>query len=1166
MATKHNFIINSEWVKFQDVKDMSPEEYFKGNSLSINSFKNKYLIPELNEKNPAEVMWRVASYIATPEKDNSLEAYEYWRCRWFHEMFTGWWMAAGSIMQGAANPKKVSMSNCTTIGFGIDGKNGDNLESIFDTAYTVAKVAAFRQGLGVHFDLRPQGMPVHNSSKESLGNTHWMKYINEIGNYIGQKGRIPAMLFSINCKNPDFPNFITIKSDQTTIANANISVHFTNEFMEILDKVVQKKLPEDTKWVMEYRTDSGDVLKTEKPILELFNSFVKNNWAFAEPGAQFVDIAKEYSNSDYLGDERFKIKSTNACVSGDTYVLTKNGYVQIRNLIDTPIDIWNGKDWSVVTPRITGENKQMFKVTLSDYTELVCTDNHTWLINTGNKYSPKETRIETQSLKHGDKLFKYQMPVVDYQINQAFSHAYTHGFYCGDGMTGRKGEKSALLYGEKQALSSRLVGTISNFEPDAYDRIYIRFPDDLSVKYNVPINSSIFDRLEWLAGLIDSDGTSTSNKNSTGIQIANTNLDFLKDVRLMLTTLGVQAKIQLMHEPRRVLMPDGNGGQKEYDCQAVYRVLIGGKDVAGLVALGLKPSRVELLLNNPNRNASKFVTVVGIEKLGVEEKVYCFTEEKNHTGTFNGIVTGQCSEQYLEYAGKDVSAGLCVLSSTNFYRLPKDIKEAKKVLRYDIAPSITRFLDNTVEMEIRDKRYPIKGQLNSLKALRRIGAGVTNLDGWLIRNGIGYDTKEGIAAITGLVDEFNAGLYETSIALGAEKGNFGLFSEKNFMKSPFVSQMAERHSLKFKTMRNVCVGSIAPTGTLSSMFNTIYTELISYGFEPIMAYYWWKRERTSGKYVWTFNVPRIVRDILMEKGVDIGMTSDSIIENEQGNLGESIAKIIDLNFPKDRFKPAHEINPFRKVELMGNLTRQSVDSSISITYNLPEDVSEETVRDVYIYAWKNKVKSIAIYRDKSRVGIVEFVPPRVAEQRFSSVIPVKEAAAISKSVKRPDVLNCDVHHISVKGEKWIAFVGTVENKPYEIFAGKQESISLPKKYNNGVLLKDKKSKAYIFESGIDDDLIRVNVTKSFTNDEHSALTRQISLSMRHGVPLKYVIDQLDKSHGTIVEFSKTITRVLKNYLTEEDVSGMKCKECGGNNLIWAEKCPKCLDCGSSSCG
>lgn len=836
MSTKNNYLINPEWVKFQDVKDMTPEEYFNGNGLSINSFKNKYILPELGEKNPAEVMWRVSSYIATPEKDTSVEAYEYWRCKWFHEMFTGWWMAAGSIMQGAANPKKVSLSNCTTIGFGIDGKSGDNLESIFDTAYTVAKVAAFRQGLGVHFDLRPQGMPVHNSSKESLGNTHWMKYINEIGNYIGQKGRIPAMLFSINCKNPDFPNFINIKSDQTTIANANISVHFTNEFMDLLDKVVQKKLPEDTKWVMEYKTDAGDVLKTEKPILELFNAFVKNNWAFAEPGAQFVDIAKEYSNSDYLGDDRFKIKSTNAC-----------------------------------------------------------------------------------------------------------------------------------------------------------------------------------------------------------------------------------------------------------------------------------------------------------------------------------------SEQYLEYAGKDISAGLCVLSSANFYRLPRDLKEAKKVLRYEIAPSITRFLDNTVEMEIRDKRYPIKGQLNSLKALRRIGAGVTNLDGWLIRNGIGYDTKEGISAITGLVDEFNAGLYETSIQLGAEKGNFGLFDEKNYIKSPFVKQMSERHGMKFKTMRNVCVGSVAPTGTLSSMFNTIYTELISYGFEPIMAFYYWKRERTSGKYVWTFNVPRIVREILLEKGIDIGMTSDSIVENEQGNLGESIAKVIDANFPKDRFKPAHEINPFRKVELMGNLTRQSVDSSISITYNLPEDVTEETIRDVYIYAWKNKVKSIAIYRDKSRVGIVEFVPPRIAEQRFATTTQAKESTPVKKSVKRPEVLNCDVHHISVKGEKWIAFVGTFEQRPYEIFAGKQESISLPKKYSNGVLLKDKKLKAYMFESGTDDDLIRVNVTKSFTNDEHSALTRQISLSMRHGVPLKFVIDQLDKSHGTIIDFSKTITRVLKNYLTEDDVVGMKCKECGSSNLVWAEKCPKCLDCGSDKC-
>lgn len=835
-STKHDYTIDPTWVTYEQVKDETPEEYFQGNSLSINSFKNKYLIPELNEKSPADVMWRVASYVAMPEKQSGLHAYEYWRRRWFHEIYSGWWMPAGSILQGAANPRKISQMNCTTLGFGSVDQHGDNLESIFDTAYSVAKTAAFRQGLGVKFDLRPKGLPVHNSSKESLGNVHWMKYINEIGNYIGQKGRIPAMLFALDCNNPDLLDFIVAKSDQKTIPNANISVHFTNKFMELLLDVVEGRLPTTTLWEMSYTSENGDEIKSSTPILELFAKFVENNWAFAEPGAQFIDTAREMSNSDYLNDKRFVIYGTNAC-----------------------------------------------------------------------------------------------------------------------------------------------------------------------------------------------------------------------------------------------------------------------------------------------------------------------------------------SEQFLEYGGREVSSGLCVLGSSNFYRLSRSIEEAKQQLRYTIAPSMCRFLDNVVEMELVDNRSPILGQRVSLKALRRIGAGITNIDGWLIRNGIGYDTQEGIDAITALSDAFNVGLYETSIALGAEKGSFGAFNEKLYTKAPFVKQMIERYGLRFKTMRNVCCSSIAPTGTLSSMFNTRFTQLISYGIEPIMGLYYWKRERTSGTYVWSFNVPRIVREILAEKGIDLGMTSDSILENEQGNLGESIAKIIDQHFPRDRFKPAHEINPFRKADLMGALTRTSVDSAISVTYNLPEDVKHETIRDLYIHAWKQKVKSIAVYRDKSRLGIVEFVPPRIAEKRYAEAAPAQ--TSLAPIINRPEVLNCDVHHTTVRGEKWIVFVGTLEGRPYEIFAGKQEAIALPKKYSNGVVTKDGKAKAsYVFESGDGDDQIRVNITRSFTNDEHSALTRQISLSLRYNTPLPAIIDQLDKAHGTIVDFSKAVTRVLKNYLTESDTKGMKCKECGSSDLMVVEHCITCSFCGSSKCG
>lgn len=549
-------------------------------------------------------------------------------------------------------------------------------------------------------------------------------------------------------------------------------------------------------------------------------------------------------------------------------------------------------------------------------------------------------------------------------------------------------------------------------------------------------------------------------------------------------------------------------------------------------------------------------------KINTEIKsLYDIEIQDNHNFVANGVVVHN-SEQYLEFL-KGKSSGLCMLSSANYMYLyrtfGKDIKAAKEYLRKNVAPSMVRFVDDIITKEIEDKRYPIKEQLNSLKALRRIGIGVTNLDGYLIYNGIGYDTEEGIETIYQMTDNFNLGLYETSIALGAERGSFEAFNEELYTQSPFVKQMMKRHGLKFKTMRNVCVGSIAPTGSLSLMF----PDLVSYGIEPIMGLYYWKRSRTSGAYEWSFVVPSFVREILKAAKIEIDMDSDSIPDHD-GSKGEKIAAIIDQHFPKEKFKPAHRIDPFAKVKLMAKLTKECVDSSISVTYNLPEDVTKETVKNLYIEAWKQGVKSIAIYRDKSRTGIVEFESPRIASKRYE-IKKEEQNEIMLKYSKRPGELPADVHHITVKGEKWIAFVGMNNGIPYEIFAGKQDEISLPTKYKHGIIHKDKTN--YLFIAGQNEDQIKVNISKSFKNDEHSALTRQISLNMRHSLPLVYIIDQLDKSHGTIVDFSKVLMRVLKNYITEDDMRGkLKCKECGSKNLQIVSGCPTCLDCGSSKCG
>lgn len=226
---------------YEDVKHMTTEQYFNGNNFSIDVFNKKYAI---GNETYVQTLKRVCDYIASAEETDELR--KYWSERWFDEIFNDWWHPAGSIMQGANSGRKISMANCTTISLGVnDSENEwDNLESIIkNTAYTVAKTAAYRQGLGVDFSrIRPKGLEVQNSSKESSGAIHWMKFIDSIGNYIGQRGRIPAMLFSINVNHPDVEEFIQVKADYTKIQNANISVQITDAFMKAVKENAQWEL------------------------------------------------------------------------------------------------------------------------------------------------------------------------------------------------------------------------------------------------------------------------------------------------------------------------------------------------------------------------------------------------------------------------------------------------------------------------------------------------------------------------------------------------------------------------------------------------------------------------------------------------------------------------------------------------------------------------------------------------------------------------------------------------------------------------------------------------------------------------------------------------------------------------------------------------------------
>jgi ribonucleoside-diphosphate reductase alpha chain len=177
--------------------------------------------------------------------------------------------------------------------------------------------------------------------------------------------------------------------------------------------------------------------------------------------------------------------------------------------------------------------------------------------------------------------------------------------------------------------------------------------------------------------------------------------------------------------------------------------------------------------------------------------------------------------------------------------------------------------------------------------------------------------------------------------------------------------------------------------------------------------------------------------------------------------------------------------------------------------------------------------------------------------------------------KRPKTMPCDVHRMAVAShsskdkdgnrvmEKWIAFVGLYKEKPYEIFVGKINDVNLPKNIINGELIKIKQGHySFVYEG----EVLIANISKTFDNLEHDAFARLVSTALRHGVPLNFVVSQMNKAQGTIVDFSKTVSRTLKKYIDDGENAGI-CEYCGGK-MLFIEGCVKCSnpECGNAKCG
>jgi ribonucleotide reductase beta subunit family protein with ferritin-like domain len=337
------------------------------------------------------------------------------------------------------------------------------------------------------------------------------------------------------------------------------------------------------------------------------------------------------------------------CVAPYTKILTDKGYTNIVDLENKKVNVWNGTQYSEVTVLKTSESSRLYKVLLNNGMELDCTDEHKWLIRVGNQNHPeqcKTERIYTKNLTKGSVIADFEYPVVDIADPDDFMNPYTHGFFCGDGSYSNKYPVIQLYDVKKKALLDRIEkSSYSISQTSGRIQCYLTHKINKD-KFYAPINYSIKTKIGWLAGLFDADAcVSKSDKGHTSIQYTSINYEFIKNVQLILTTLGCMSSIKCVRNKCIQFLPNGKGDNAEYECQPVYCLYITQYYVGKLVNLGFTPYRLKISISDEINQNKRLIKVIGVIDTEIDSPTYCFNEPINHSGIFNGILTGQ-SETY----------------------------------------------------------------------------------------------------------------------------------------------------------------------------------------------------------------------------------------------------------------------------------------------------------------------------------------------------------------------------------------------------------------------------------------------------------------------------------------------------------------------------------------
>ena len=463
---------------------------------------------------------------------------------------------------------------------------------------------------------------------------------------------------------------------------------------------------------------------------------------------------------------------------------------------------------------------------------------------------------------------------------------------------------------------------------------------------------------------------------------------------------------------------------------------------------------------------------------------------------------------------------------------------------------------------------------------RRTGLGITAEGDMIAAMGLTYGTQEATDFSVSVHRTLALAAYRSSVDMARERGAFKVFDAKREAANPFLLRIKEADPSLYDDImtygrRNIACLTIAPTGTTSLMTQT------TSGIEPVFMPVYKRRRKVNPNDA----------DVHVDFTDEVGDSYEEYIVYHKKFLTWMEVNGIDTSkrYTQDEIDDlvarspyhkatANDVDWLMKVRMQGAIQKW-VDHSISVTVNLPNDVSEELVGKLYEEAWRSGCKGCTIYRDGSRSGVMISASKKDKKKSTAQKekVSTDRIPVMAVTETRPKELDCDVVRFQNNKEKWVAFVGLLDGYPYEIFTGLQddeEGIALPKTVTKGRIIKQTnpdgtKRYDFQFENKRGYKTTVEGLSEKF-NPEYWNYAKLISGVLRYRMPIDHVIklvSSLQLKDQSINTWKNGVERALKKYMVDgTEAKGLVCPSCGQETLVYQEGCLICKNCGASRCG